>query len=80
MGIFGKRQKQSALPGDIVSKMERFGRYEFNPQANADGAEDIWGLMGDLYPKASADSEGFIATLADAVLPVGGWAVYEPPT
>jgi hypothetical protein len=76
MGIFGKRQKQSALPGDIVSKMERFGRYEFNPQANAGGAEDIWGLMGDLYPIASADPEGFMAAIADAVLPVGGWAVY----
>jgi hypothetical protein len=80
MGIFRRRQKQHpneyVLPSDIISMMERFGRYEFNPQANADNGADIGQLMAELYPFASADPAGFLAALAGAVLPVGGWAAY----
>ncbi len=76
MGFFSRRQKQPALPSDIVSMMERFGRDEFNPQANAFAAEEIGQLMGNLYSFASTDPDNFLVALAEAVLPVGGWAVY----
>ena len=81
MGIFRRRQKQHSnehvLPGDIVRRMERFGRFEFNPQANKyNDAADIGELMAALYPFASADPDGFLVALAGAVLPVGGWAAY----
>ncbi len=76
MGFFSRRQKQPELPGNIVSIMERYGMYEFNPQTGAFSQEANGQLMGDLYPFASADPDGFLTALADAVLPVGGWAVY----
>jgi hypothetical protein len=80
MGIFRRRQKQHSneymLPSDIIRMMERFGRYEFNPQANADNGADIGQLMADLYPFASTDPDGFLVALAGAVLQVGGWAAY----
>src|SRR5712691_6232044 len=76
MGFFSRRQKQPALPSDIISMMERFGRYEFNPQTSAYDGEDIGRLMAELYPFASTDPDGFLVALAEAVLPVGGWAVY----
>ncbi len=76
MGFFSGRQRPPTLPSDIVRMMERFGRYEFNPQASADNPEEIWQMMGGLYPLASANPDGFLVALAEAVLPVGGWAVY----
>lgn len=80
MGIFGKSQKQPArptLPRNIVSLMERFGRFEFYPQARNENSMEIgmeWAEQ--VFPVAQADPEGFMKDLADAVLPVGGWAVY----
>jgi hypothetical protein len=80
MEIFRRRQKQHSneheLSGDIISMMERLGRYEFNPQASTDNPAEIGQLIGDLYSSASADPGGFLVALAEAVLPVGGWAVY----
>ena len=76
MGLFGRGPKRPKLPGNIVSIMERYGRYEFNPQTGAFSPEASGQLMGDLYPFASADPDGFLTALADAVLPVRGWAVY----
>jgi hypothetical protein len=76
MGFFSRRQKQPTLPSDIISMMERFGRYEFNLQTSAYDGEDIGRIMAELYPFASTDPAGFLVALAEAVLPVGGWAVY----
>lgn len=76
MGLFGRGPKRPELPSDIVSIMERYGRYEFNPQTGAFSPQLEGQLMGDLYPFASADPDRFLTALADAVLPVGGWAVY----
>src|SRR6266849_4138399 len=76
MGLFSRRQKQPALPDDIIRMMERFGRYEFNPQTSGVDPADMGQLMAELYPFASADPDGFLVALAEAVLPVGGWVVY----
>jgi hypothetical protein len=78
MGFFRRRQKQPGLPGNIISMMERFGRFEFNPQgSNAEDAGSIWiETQAPLQPFAETDPAGFLVALAEAVLPVGGWAVY----
>lgn len=80
MRFFSKRQQQNlnqyALPGDIVSKMERFGRFEFDPQGSSGEMGDFGDLMIELYSFASAEPEGFLVALAEAVLPFSGWAGY----
>lgn len=80
MGFFRKRQDQHpggyALPPDTVERVAGFGRYEVNPEGSGEQGEEQGRLMIDLYPFASAEPERFMADLADAVLPVGGWAVY----
>lgn len=76
MGFFSRRPKQPELPGNIVSRLERFGQYEFNSQAYAFDGPEMGELVGELYAFASSDPERFLVALAQAVLPVGGWAVY----
>jgi hypothetical protein len=78
MRFFSRRQKQPTLPSNIIGMMERFGRFEFNPQGNsAVDAGSIWiETQAPLQPFAEADPDGFLVALAEAVLPVGGWAVY----
>lgn len=80
MGFFRKRQDQRpdgySLPADIVDCVARFGRYEVDPEGSGEQGEEQGRMMIDLYSFASAEPERFIADLADAVLPVGGWAVY----
>jgi len=79
MGFFGGGQQQlggGVLPGNIVSVLERYGQYEWNPQANTMGIGELGNLMAGLYPIATADPDRFLSDLATAVLPVGGWAVY----
>ena len=79
MPLFGRKTgNSSVLPGDIVRRMEYYGRCEFSPQQSApDAASKINELVYQpLYPVASADPDTFISQLAGAVLPVGGWAVY----
>ena len=78
MGFFNRTQRSNErmLPNDIISLMDRFGRYEFNPQTSGVDPADMGQLMARLYPFASADPDGFLVALAGAVLPVGGRAVY----
>src|SRR6266571_1995132 len=76
MGFFSKRQTQPRLPSNIVPMMERFGRYEFNPQTSGIDPREIGQLVAELYQIASADPDGFLVTLAGAVIPVGGWAAF----
>ena len=79
MPLFGSRSRdRSVLPGDIVQRMEYYGRCEFSPQSSGpEVANKINELIYQpLYPVACADPDTFITRLADAVLPVGGWAVY----
>ncbi|WP_238009512.1 hypothetical protein KZZ52_27070 [Dactylosporangium sp. AC04546] len=66
------------LPADIAQRMTMYGRYEFAPQQSPpDTASRVNDLIYQpLYPVAAANPDAFVAALADAVLPVGGWAVY----
>jgi hypothetical protein len=76
--LFGRRNDlTSRLPEDIAQRMEVYGRFEFDPQSFLDDTPPINELIYQpLYPIASADGDAFIAGLAAAVLPVGGWAVF----
>lgn len=77
MGFFSRHQNQPELPSDIISMMERFGRFEFDPQGSSeDEARAMGSIEPKLFPFASTDPEGFLVALAEAVLPVGGWAAY----
>ncbi len=76
MGLFNRHSKPTSLPGDIVSLMARFGRFEFDAEASGEDAGDMGTLIADLYAFSSADPAGFLTSLAEAVLPVDGWAVY----
>ena|ERR1022692_2402417 len=65
------------LPADIAAKMARFGRYEFDPKGCGEDFNTIWSeVQSPLMSFAMGDPAGFVAALADAVLPVGGWAVF----
>lgn len=73
----GQFSRGHALPRDIVPMMERFGRFEWDPEGSGESVGDVWWqLQAPLRPFATEDPEGFLVALAAAVLPVGGWAVY----
>ena len=69
---------ESSLPVNIVSMMDQFGRFEFDPMgAGVVDASGVWqNLVVPLLPYAQADPAGFLRDLADAVVPAGGWAAY----
>ncbi|WP_055490856.1 hypothetical protein [Streptomyces sp. TP-A0356] len=72
--LFRRRTPPPLLPADIVRRMEIYGRWEFDPPSSD---ADIPALVyTPLYPIASVSPDAFVEALADAVLPVGGWAVY----
>lgn len=82
MGLFGKKASVATgssgvvLPPDLVSRLEPFGRFEFDPQGS--GVDPI-GLPSAEYPllqMAKQDPDGFMAALAAATVPIGSWTVY----
>ena len=82
MGLFGK--KESAEPGsssvvfphDLVSRLEPFGRFEFDPQGSGVDAIGHPNAEYPLMQLAKQDPDGFMAALAAATVPIGGWTVY----
>jgi hypothetical protein len=65
------------LPNDIVTVMEGYGRYTFNPMDADHAGVDAWeSYIAPLWPYAREDPDGFSAALAAETLPKGGWAVY----
>jgi len=58
--------------------MEQFGRFEFDPRRPGNiGPDEVYStIIGPLYQLSRSDGAGFLADLAAAVVPVGGWAVY----
>jgi hypothetical protein len=65
-----------SLPPDIVQIMAAVGRFEFDPQGDDADAKVVSEIFPTLYPIAQSNPDEFIAALAGAVVPVGGWAVY----
>lgn len=77
MALFPRTPRAPRLPDDVVSLMERFGRFEFDPVGTDIDASDVWGeLQAPFLPFAQSDPEGFARALADAVLPAGGFALF----
>ncbi|MEU5094708.1 hypothetical protein [Streptomyces sp. NPDC020996] len=77
MALFPRTSRATPLPGDVVSLMERFGRFEFDPVGTDIDASDVWGeLQAPFLPFAQSDPHGFARALADAVLPAGGFALF----
>ena len=75
LGLFGK--KKSPLPADIVQRMERLGRHEYDPMNSPDDASEVFQYcLSPLLEIARTQPDLFVTSLADACIPVGGWAVY----
>jgi hypothetical protein len=76
MGLFKKKDTGIKLPGNIITMMERYGRHDASWAPSDEDAFVIWtetqepllGIIGE-------DKEPFVDALADAVVPVGGFAV-----
>jgi hypothetical protein len=66
----------SMLPADIVEKLDTWGRFRFDPQRATIDVSEIGALEYDMWQLAQADSDAFVSSIAAAVLPHGGWAVY----
>ncbi|ONI48738.1 MULTISPECIES: hypothetical protein [unclassified Streptomyces] len=77
MALSAGNPRATRLPGDVVARMERFGRFEFDPAATGIDATDVWGeLQEPFLPFAESDPGGFARELANAVLPAGGFALF----
>ncbi|MFF0204854.1 hypothetical protein [Streptomyces sp. NPDC005017] len=77
MALFPRTPRATRLPADVVARMERFGRFEFDPVGTDIDASDVWAeLQAPFLPFAQSDPEGFARALADAVLPAGGFALF----
>ncbi|MEU7099743.1 hypothetical protein AB0A66_15655 [Streptomyces longwoodensis] len=77
MALFPRTSRGTSLPDDVVSRMERFGRFEFDPVGTDIDASDVWGeLQAPFLPFAQSDPDGFARALAVAVLPAGGFALF----
>jgi hypothetical protein len=76
MRLFGRRQR-GLLPARIIPMMERFGRHEIDVMASTDDAYGVFQeTQQPLLGPATSQTEEFIEALADACVPVGGWAAY----
>lgn len=71
MPLFSRRPR-TRLPADILAQLEQLGRASYDPS----GYESPWQLTVAMYHLAQEDRDGFLADLAAAALPAGGWPVY----
>lgn len=75
--MFRRHSGAARLPADVVLRMERFGRFEFDPMGTDFDAASIWtDLQAPLLEFAQSDPERFTVLLAEAVLPQGGFALF----
>jgi|HubBroStandDraft_4_1064222.scaffolds.fasta_scaffold100218_1 hypothetical protein len=82
MSLFKRRtsgredQEETLIPSGLVARLEPFGRFEFDPQGSG---VDAIGHPNDEYlllQTAKQDPDRFLAALASATVPIGGWTVY----
>jgi hypothetical protein len=64
------------LPPDLISRLEPFGRFEFDPQGSGIDAVGHPNAEYPLMQLAKQDPDGFMAALAAATVPIGGWTAY----
>ncbi|MFC4506949.1 MULTISPECIES: hypothetical protein [Streptomyces] len=77
MPLFPRTPRAARLPTDVVPRMEKFGRFEFDPVGSDIDASDVWAeLQAPFLEFAQSDPEGFARALANAVLPAGGFALF----
>jgi len=80
MGLFsrGTQQPASRFPGDILRVLERFGRFEANPQGSGvDYNEVVQRLFVPYLEQVNADPYGFFADLQAVVAnDDGGYATF----
>jgi hypothetical protein len=73
MGLFGKKNKSSLLPADIVPLMAKYGQARWNLEY--DGFKP--GPFDEELQKLPPDAQrSWVVALSEAVVPVGGWAAY----
>jgi hypothetical protein len=73
MPLFSRRaQPDRRLPADILTSLERFGRFSYDPQNN----QLPGSLEADMYMIAQDDRDGFLAALIAVTAPAGGWVSY----
>jgi hypothetical protein len=64
------------LPRGLVARLEPFGRFEYDPQGSGVDAIGHPNAEYPLLQMAQQDPDGFLAALASATIPIGGWTVY----
>ena len=72
------RAKASRFPADMLQRLDRFGRYELDPQDSGVDSSDIWtGTVAPFWPQVRADRDGFLNDLTALVADdSGGFATY----
>jgi hypothetical protein len=64
------------LPADLVPRLDAFGRFEYDPQGSGIDAVGHPNAEYPLLQAAKQDPDGFLAALASATTPIGGWTSY----
>lgn len=82
MALFGRSQgpreldPNTRLPADLVSRLDAFGRFEYDPQGSGIDAVGHPNAEYPLLQAAKQDPDGFLAALASATMSIGGWTSY----
>ena len=67
------RARPARFPGDVLRRLERFGRYALDPSASGLDRDDVWAAcVAPFRPDASADLDGFLNDLRAVVAADGG--------
>ncbi|MFJ3305055.1 hypothetical protein ACIPSA_18410 [Streptomyces sp. NPDC086549] len=77
MAVYRGMSGATRFPPDVASRMEQFGRFEFDPSEVSIDASRVWSeLQAPFLDFARSDPEEFAAELADAVSSAGGFALF----
>lgn len=88
MGFFRRRSRTSRLSPDLLTILEQYGRWAFDPPGSGIDASRIgderlrdpvimaWGSEGPRSGRATRATDELSDSLAEAALPLGGWPVY----